>query len=87
MRELKELGKKDPKAMQEKFKAYEEQGLAGGVTRVMIGKTRNLSNGLFLFDDKGTPKAMFYVDKDNNAKLDFYDENGNTIASFPDNKK
>ncbi len=85
--ELKELRKKDPKAAQEKYKQYLEQGLVGGVTRVMIGKTRNLSNGLFLFDDKGMPKAMFYIDKDNVAKLDFYDEKGNTIASFPDTKK
>jgi len=30
---------------------------------------------------------MFYVDKENNAKLDFFDEKGNTIASFPEKKK
>src|SRR5690606_25111167 len=87
MEELEELGKKDPKAMQEKYKQYEEQGLVGGVTRVMIGKTRNLSNGLFLFDDKGSPRAMFYVDKENNAKLDFFNEKGEVIASFPEQKK
>ena len=83
MKELAELRKTDPKAMQEKYKAYEKQGLVGGVPRVMLGKSRNQNNGLFLFDDKGMPRAMFYVDKENNAKLDFYDEKGNTIASFP----
>jgi len=29
------------------------------------------------------PRAMFYVDKNNVAKLDFLDEKGNTIDSFP----
>lgn len=87
MKELEELRKKDPDAMRLKQKEYEEQGLIGGVPRVMLGKTRSQNNGLFLFDDKGMPKAMFYVDKENNAKLDFFDEKGNTIASFPENKK
>lgn len=87
MKELEELGKKDPKAAEAKFKEYEAQGLVGGVPRMMLGKSRSENNGLFLFDDKGMPKAMFYVDKQNNAKLDFFDEKGNIIASFPDNKK
>lgn len=86
MKELEELRKKDPKAMQKKYKEYESQGLVGGVPRVMLGKSRSQNNGLFLFDDKGMPKAMFYVDKENNAKLDFFDDKGNTIASFPEKK-
>lgn len=86
MKELEELRTKDPKAMSEKYKYYENQGLLGGVPRIMLGKSRNQNNGLFLFDDTGTPRAMFYVDKNNNAKLDFYDEKGNTIASFPEPK-
>lgn len=87
MKELDELGKKDPNAMQEKFKLYQQQGLIGGSPRIMLGKSRNQNNGLFLFDDKGKPKAMFYVDKNNQAKLDFFDENGKVVASFPDIKK
>lgn len=86
MQELEVLRKKDPKAMEEKYKEYEAQGILGGVPRVMLGKSRSQNNGLFLFDDKGMPKAMFYVDKENNAKLDFYDEKGNVIASFPEKK-
>lgn len=86
MKELEELGKKDPKAMEEKYKEYETQGVVGGVPRVVLGKSRSQNNGLFLFDDKGMPRAMFYVDKENNAKLDFFDDQGNTIASFPENK-
>lgn len=84
MKELEELRKKDPKAMQEKYKQYEQQGLIGGVPRVMLGKSRSQNNGLFLFDDKGMPRAMFYVDKENNAKLDFFDDKGDKIASFPE---
>jgi hypothetical protein len=87
MKELDILGKKDPKAADEKYKMYEAQGLLGGAPRIMLGKSRSENNGLFLFDNKGMPKAMFYVDKENNAKLDFFDEKGNTIASFPEKKK
>lgn len=84
MKELNALGKKDPKAAEEKYKMYEAQGLLGGAPRVMLGKSRSENNGLFLFDNKGLIKAMFYVDKENNAKLDFYDKHGKTVASFPD---
>lgn len=87
MKELDELGKKDPKAADAKYKEYEVQGLVGGAPRVMLGKSRSENNGLFLFDNKGMPRAMFYVDKENNAKLDFYDEKGKTIASFPEKLK
>lgn len=81
--ELEELGKKDPEAARKKYREYEAQGLIGGAPRVMLGKTRSENNGLFLFDDAGRPKAMFYVDKDNNAKLDFFDDQGNVVQSFP----
>lgn len=84
MKELEELGKKDPKAADEKYKMYQAQGLIGGSPRVMLGKSQSENNGLFLFDNNGMPKAMFYVDKENNAKLDFFDEKGNIIASFPE---
>ena len=87
MKELDILGKKDPKAADEKYKMYEAQGLLGGAPRIMLGKSRSENNGLFLFDSKGMPKAMFYVDKENIAKLDFFDDKGNAIASFPDKKK
>lgn len=86
MQELETLRKSDPKAMQEKYKEYEEQGFLGSVPRVMLGKSKSQNNGLFLFDDKGKPRAMFYVNKENNAKLDFFDEKGNVMASFPEEK-
>lgn len=86
MKELDALSKTDPQAMEKKYNDYLAQGLIGGSPRVMLGKTKSQNNGLFLFDDKGMPKAMFYVDKDNKAKLDFYDDKGEIIASFPDPK-
>lgn len=85
-KELAELGKTDRKAMQEKYQEYKKQGLVGTVDRMVLGQTKSKSNGLFLFDDKGMPRAMFFIDNENNAKLDFFDENGNTIASFPEKK-
>lgn len=60
--------------------------MEGGVPRVMLGKTRSQNNGLFLFDDQGMPRAMFYVDQNNQAKLDFFDEKGETIYSLPEMK-
>ncbi|KFF24162.1 hypothetical protein [Chryseobacterium vrystaatense] len=84
MKELGELRKKDPKAMQQKYDDYVKKNLIGGAPRIILGKSRSENNGLFLFDDKGMPKAMFYVDKENNAKLDFYNDKGEVTASFPD---
>jgi hypothetical protein len=86
-KELQELEEKNPQEAEKKYKEYREQGLIGSVTRLMLGNlSRDKNNGLRLFDDKGRPRAMFYVDKENNAKLEFFDEEGNTIASFPENK-
>lgn len=81
--ELEALQKKDPAAARKKYKEYEARGLIGGAPRIMLGKSGSQNNGLFLFDDKGMPKAMFYIDKDNNAKLDFFDDKGNVTDSFP----
>ena len=77
-----------PEEIDSKVKELSKQGLIGGsVRRIMLGKSQNLNDGLFLFDEKGKPRAMFYVDAENNAKLEFFDEAGNIIASFPEKKK
>jgi len=82
---LEELRSKDPQAYKEKLNEYLREDLFKSIPRVALGKIRDFGgDGLFLFDDKGTPRAMFYVDKENNAKLDFFDEKGNIIASFPE---
>lgn len=83
MKELDELAKKDEALAQQKYQEYVSKGMLGGAPRILLGKTRSENNGLFLFDKNGMPRAMFYVDKNNNAKLDFFDEKGETIASFP----
>ncbi|MGE8514349.1 MAG: hypothetical protein ACN6N7_16725 [Chryseobacterium culicis] len=85
MAELNQI--KDPDAAQKKYKEYEQQGLIGGAPRMMLGKTKDEHNGLFLFDSKGKPRARFCVDKNNEAKLDFLDDNGNVTSSFPEKKK
>ena len=78
-KELDYLAETDPEAMQEKYLEYNEQGLLGAVPRIILGQSRSQKNGLFLFDDQGVSRAMFYVDKENRAKLDFFDEQGNII--------
>jgi hypothetical protein len=85
-KEIQELGKTDPNAMRQKYKEYIDKGVFGGAPRVMLGKSKSEKNGLFLYDDQGKPKAMFYVNKDNLAKLDFFNDKGEVIASFPENK-
>ncbi|HCN49440.1 MAG TPA: hypothetical protein DIT10_10140 [Chryseobacterium sp.] len=86
MAELDQL-EKDPEAFRKKYKEYEQQGLIGGAPRMMLGKSKDETNGLFLFDSKGMPRARFCVDKNNEAKLDFLDDKGNVTASFPEKKK
>jgi hypothetical protein len=87
LEELKELRKKDIEAYRTKYNEYESKGMIGVAPRIMLGKARE-SSGLYLFDTKGRPKAMFYVDNENNARLDFYDDKGAVSHSFPEvNKK
>lgn len=81
--ELTALRATDPEKAREKYQEYLAQGLIGGAPRIMLGKSGSQNNGLFLFDDNGMPRAMFYVNKENQARLDFYDEAGNVIQTFP----
>jgi hypothetical protein len=81
--ELDSLRKKDPAAAKSKYQDYLAKGLIGGAPRVMLGKSGSENNGLFLFDNNGMPRAMFYVDKENNARLDFFDDKGAIVQSFP----
>lgn len=85
MEELGQLRKTDPDLFKKKYQDYQEQELIGGAPRIMLGKSRSQNNGLFLFDDKGLPRAMFYIDKDNNPKLEAFDQQGNVISSWPNN--
>lgn len=75
----------DRQKRREKYAEYEEKGLVGSVPRVYLGQSGSKNNGLFLFDNEGRPRAMFYVDKDNQAKLELLDEAGNVTSSLPNN--
>ena len=86
LKELDELSHTNQQAYEERLKEYLQQGFFKSTPRIILGKQRQ-NDGLFLYDDRGTPRAMFYVDKENNAKLDFLDDEGNIIASFPEMKK
>ena len=74
MREL--SGIEDRHLRREKYLAYEEQGLIGGSTRVLLGKTGQQNNGLFLFASDGSPRAMFYVDHNDQVQLQFMNAQG-----------
>ncbi|HSF52764.1 MAG TPA: hypothetical protein VLA71_03380 [Algoriphagus sp.] len=84
MEELAVLRKSNPEEAKLKYQEYIDQGLLGGAPRVMLGKSRSQNNGLFLFDDKGMPRAMFYIDQDNNPKLEAFDEQGNVTHTWPE---
>ena len=75
---------KDRKLKQERYNQYKDQGKIGSAPRVYLGKTGGNSNGLFLYDDNGKPKARFYVDADNNAKLEILGQDGEVISSWPE---
>ena len=66
--------------------AISEGKVGKGVPRVMLGKSRSQNNGLFLFDDKGRPKAMFYIDKDNKPRLETYNDKMEVVHSWPEEK-
>ncbi|TKG97422.1 hypothetical protein EYV94_03055 [Puteibacter caeruleilacunae] len=67
-----------------KLQEYKEQGLIGSSPRIYLGHSQGRNSGLFLFDSKGNPKAKFYVDSNNKAKLEVLDENGKVISSWPE---
>jgi len=74
----------DKNLRRQKYKEYASQGLIGARPRIMIGKTGSENNGMFLFDDKGGLRANFRIGKDNQVKLEIYDEQGNVTSSWPE---
>lgn len=55
-----------------------------GTPRIMLGKTGSENNGLVLFDDKGKPKAMFYIGTDNKPRLETFNDKMEVVHSWPE---
>lgn len=80
MRELNQID--DPKVWRETAIAYQEQGLIGGSQRILLGKTQDSNNGLFLFASDGSPRAMFYVDEHDEVQLQFMNSKGEVTHTW-----
>lgn len=55
--------------------------------RAFFGKTRENDSGLFLNDTKGRTRIRLMVGKGGEPKLEFLDEKGVVVQSFPDTGK
>lgn len=73
----------DEKKREEKINEYIEKGYIGGAQRLLIGKTENKNNGLFLFAQDGSPRASFYVDQNDQVKLLIFNAKGEVESSWP----
>lgn len=81
MQELSQITDKQKRI--DKIKYYEDKGLIGGAPRVLLGKTSSKNNGLFLFAKDGSPRAHFYVDDNDQVKLEVLNKSGEVINSWP----
>lgn len=54
-----------------------------GTNRIIIGKSRNKAAMIELSDTKGKPRIRISVDPAGNPKMDFLDETGKVIQTFP----
>jgi hypothetical protein len=73
---------KDEKLRQSELYKFDTSGIYGS-NRLFVGKAWNDNYGMYLNDDKGRKKARFFIDKSNNARLEFYDDAGNVVSSYP----
>lgn len=80
MRELAQIT--DRAERRKKINEYQEQGLIGGAPRILIGKTAEQNNGLFLFAKDGSPRAMFYVDEHDQVQLQFLNSKGEVTHTW-----
>lgn len=85
MRELAQIN--DQAERQKKIAEYEAQGLIGGAPRILLGKTSSQNNGLFLFAKDGSPRAMFYVDEQDQVQLQFMNAKGEVTHSWSATEK
>jgi len=54
-----------------------------GVERMFVGSLDEVAQ-IQLKDKQGKIKIKMYVDKEGHAKIEFYDNDGNTVKSFPE---
>ena len=80
MRELAQIT--DRAERRKRINEYQEQGLIGGAPRILIGKTAEQNNGLFLFAKDGSPRAMFYVDEHDQVQLQFLNSKGEVTHTW-----
>lgn len=73
---------KDEKTRRTELDKFDNSGIYGH-NRLFVGKAWNDNYGMYLNDDKGKKRARFFIDKNNIAKLEFYDEIGNVVSSYP----
>jgi hypothetical protein len=55
--------------------------------RAFFGKTRENGSGLFFADTEGRTRITMIVDASGNPRLNFLDQDGKVIQSFPSNQK
>lgn len=67
----------------QKLESEMQQNGMFATPRIYLGRTGSENNGLYLFDNKGQPRLMLYIGPDNKAKLEFYNEQGKVVDSWP----
>lgn len=77
---------KDEAARKAAIQALADSG-ALGAQRLFLGKRRDNSAGLVLYDVKGKPRIRMNVAPDGAPRLDFLDETGKVFYSVPDENK
>tara|TARA_R110002020_G_scaffold259703_5_gene473610 strand:- start:1862 stop:2611 length:750 start_codon:yes stop_codon:yes gene_type:complete len=69
------------------YDEYVKKGIVGITKRLEVGNLgKGRPNGMFLYDDQGKMRAMFCIDSENNVRLEMFDEKGNKVNSWPNDK-
>ncbi|RAJ04248.1 hypothetical protein LX64_03128 [Chitinophaga skermanii] len=71
---------KDEQERKKAVQALRDKGYLGR-ERMFVGKTTDEEVGLFIRDNKGTPRIKIYVNKANEPVMEFLDEQGNKLKS------
>jgi len=68
--------------------AYDELRKKGefGTSRLFLGKSRDGTAAISLYDGKGNPRLRFSVDPDGDPRMEFLDTDGNVVQRIPEKK-